>query len=284
MLLTETIKNSTSAIKKRRATIESKQHAETYARALAQLSQSTGSIKDTLDCANAIKESGIVEAPVIDEATRSDLLACINDCGNGISEMRLSMDAVRLLKSKGDAFATQIKIVWRDASAKYSDGSKGYLSMIGGLSSDPKRAKELADNITKTVAGDPSIKAVKKLVADVSEAKKIADEFSLNPEIEVFLKKVSSLQATVAVADGLFCREIDGLFCRSSPDIIVRRRCVLSHKRRGWLQPSPSFRYSRNLALQDELYHPVINNGPAVLVCVDKRLGTGPVNQSRDAG
>ena len=91
-------------------------------------------------------------------------------------------------------------------------------------------------------------------------------------------------EAGHTVADGLFCREIDGLFCRSSPDIIVRRRCVLSHKRRGWLQPSPSFRYSRNLALQDELYHPVINNGPAVLVCVDKRLGTGPVNQSRDAG
>lgn len=30
------------------------------------------------------------------------------------------------------------------------------------------------------------------------------------------------------VADGLFCREIDGLFCRSSPDSVVRRRCVLS--------------------------------------------------------
>lgn len=159
----------------------------------------------TLDFQYSYRMSGevdvanrVVEAPVIDEATRSDLLACINDCGNGISEMRLSMDAVRLLKSKGDAFATQIKIVWRDASAKYSDGSKGYLSMIGGLSSNPKRATELADNITKTVAGEPSIKAVKKLVADVSEAKKIADEFSLNPEIEVFLKKVSSLQATVA--------------------------------------------------------------------------------------
>ena len=99
-------------------------------------------------------------------------------------------------------------------------------------------------------------------------------------QLEVIRKFISD----IAVADGLFCREIDGLFCRSSPDIIVRRRCVLSHKRRGWLQPSPSFRYSRNLALQDELYHPVINNGPAVLVCVDKRLGTGPVNQSRDAG
>ena len=100
----------------------------------------------------------------------------------------------------------------------------------------------------------------------------------------IFIIVTIAFAACLIVADGLFCREIDGLFCRSSPDIIVRRRCVLSHKRRGWLQPSPSFRYSRNLALQDELYHPVINNGPAVLVCVDKRLGTGPVNQSRDAG
>ena len=113
--------------------------------------------------------------------------------------------------------------------------------------------------------------------------------FEVSYEAKDFLSYYGSVLsfagATIlGVADGLFCREIDGLFCRSSPDIIVRRRCVLSHKRRGWLQPSPSFRYSRNLALQDELYHPVINNGPAVLVCVDKRLGTGPVNQSRDAG
>ena len=197
MLLTETITNSTSAIKKRRAAIESKHHAETYAKALSQLSQTTESIKGTLDCAAAMIDSGIVETPLMDETTRSDLLTCINDCGNGVSEMKLTPEAVRLLKSKGDAVATQIKIIWRDASVKYSDGSKGYLSMIGGLSSDPKRAKEIADNITKTVAGDPSIKAVKNLVADVAEAKKITEDFSLNPEIEDFLKKVSSQQATV---------------------------------------------------------------------------------------
>lgn len=197
MLLIDTIKNSTSAIKKRCATIESKQHAETYAKALAQLAQTTESIKETLDCAAVMKESGIVDTPLMDETTRSDLLTCINDCGNGVSEMKLTLEAVRLLKSKGDAVATQIKIIWRDASVKYSDGSKGYLSMIGGLSSDPKRAKELADNITKTVAGDPSIKAVRSLVADVAEAKQITEEFSLNPEVEAFLKKVSSQRATV---------------------------------------------------------------------------------------
>lgn len=197
MLLTETIKNSTSAIKKRRATIESKQNAETYAKALAQLAQATESIKQALDCTKAMKESGIISAPLLNGSTRGELLDCINDCGNGISEMQLTLETVRLLKSKGDAVATQIAIVWHDAARKYSDGSKGYLSMIGGLSNDPKQAKELADSINQTVVGAPSIKAVKRLVSDVSDAKRIADEFSLSPEIEHFLKKVSSQGATL---------------------------------------------------------------------------------------
>lgn len=198
MLLTEIIKNSTSAIKKRRATIESKQHAETYAKALVQLAQTIESIKSTLDCAVAMKESGIVSTPLMDEISRGDLLACINDCGNGISEMQLTLEAVKLLKSKGDAFTAQIKIVWRDAAQKYSDGPKGYLSMIGGLSNNPKRAKELAENISKTVSGDPSIKAVNSLVSDVAEANQVTEQFSLNSKIELFLKKVSSQGATVS--------------------------------------------------------------------------------------
>ena len=198
MLLTEIIKNSTSAIKKRRATIESKQHAETYAKALVQLAQTIESIKSTLDCAVAMKESGIVSTPLMDEISRGDLLACINDCGNGISEMQLTLEAVKLLKSKGDAFTAQIKMVWRDAAQKYSDGPKGYLSMIGGLSNNPKRAKELAENISKTVSGDPSIKAVNSLVSDVAEANQVTEQFSLNSKIELFLKKVSSQGATVS--------------------------------------------------------------------------------------
>lgn len=197
MLLTEIIKNSTSAIKKHRAAIESKQNAESYAKALGQLAQVTESIQETLDCATAMQENGIISAPLIDGTTRNDLLDCINDCGNGVSEMTLTMESVKLLKSKGDAVSTQTKIIWRDAAMKYSEGTKGYLSMIGGLSADPMRAKQLADSITKTVDGDPSIKSVKCLVLDVSAANQITEEFSLNSEIEDFLKKVSTQNATV---------------------------------------------------------------------------------------
>lgn len=198
MLLTDTIKNSTSAIKKRRAITESKQHAETYAKALAQLAQVTDGIKKNLDCAAVMKESGIASQSLMDKTSRDDLLTCINDCGNGVSEMKLTLESVKLLKSKGDAFSARIKIVWREAAQSYSDGPKGYLSMIGGLSDDPKRAKELAENISKTVSEDPSIKAINSLVSDVAEANRVAEQFSLNPEIERFLKKVSSQGATVS--------------------------------------------------------------------------------------
>lgn len=100
-------------------------------------------------------------------------------------------------KAKGDAVAEQIKIVWKDAATKYAEGTKGYLSMIGGLTDNPKQAKELADSISKTVNGALSVTSIKKLVADVDEAKRITHGFSLNPEIEAFLQKVSSQQATI---------------------------------------------------------------------------------------
>jgi hypothetical protein len=69
--------------------------------------------------------------------------------------------------------------------------------MIGGLSSNPQRARELADNITKSASSDPTTKSINSLVSDVVEARKIVEAFSLNPEIELFLKKVSAQQATV---------------------------------------------------------------------------------------
>lgn len=197
MLLTETIKNSTSAIKKRRAMLESKQHAESYAKALAQLAQVSEGIENTLNCAVAMKESQLVDTPLLDETTRTELLNCINDCGNGISELTLTLDSVKLLKSKGDAFATQIKMIWKDAASKYSDGTKGYLSMLGSLSDNPKKAKDLADNIKKIVAGDPSIKSISDLVTDVMLSKEIIESFALNTSIETFLHKVSAQQATV---------------------------------------------------------------------------------------
>lgn len=197
MLLTETIKKSTSAIKNRHAMLERNRHAEAYIKVLAQLSRAEDSLRAVLGRAAAMQEAGIVSTPLMDEATRADLLGCIDDCGSSFSDLSLSPKAVSLLQSKADLLSDRLKIVWKDAAQSYSEGVRGYLSIIGELSADPKRAKELAERIGKAVAGEPSTETVKKLVSDVAEAKKLTEAFSLNPEIEAFLKKVSAQQATV---------------------------------------------------------------------------------------
>lgn len=197
MLLNETIKNSTSAIKTRRATLENKQNAELYTKALFQLAQQNDAIKAILDCAKEMKEKGIVENSVLPKSVRDDLLASVGDCGAAIAEGNLTLDAVKVLQTKGENYASQLRIVWKDAATKYAEGTKGYLAMISGLTQDPRKARELGESITKTVDGSLSINAINKLVADVGEAKAITDAFALSPAIEAFLKKVSTAQATV---------------------------------------------------------------------------------------
>ena len=201
MLLTETIQKSTAAIKLRRNATDNKAKAESYFKALTQLNQAAKSVEGTLKCAIEMKTQGIVSEPIITEEVRADLLSCIDSCGNGVSpdsEDQLSLATVKLLQSKGDAIATTIKVVWKDAASNYAKGATGYLSMIGSLTDNPKQARDLVEGINKTVEGEPSIKAISKLVADVSDAQKITEDFSISPKIESFLKKVSSQQATVA--------------------------------------------------------------------------------------
>lgn len=201
MLLTETIQKSTAAIKLRRNATDNKAKAESYFKALTQLNLAAKSVEGTLKCAIEMKTQGIVAEPVITEEARAELLSCIDSCGNGVSpdsDEQLSLANVKLLQSKGDAITATIKVVWKDAASNYAKGATGYLSMIGTLTDNPKQARDLVDGINKTVEGDPSINAISKLVDDVAVAKKITENFSINPKIESFLKKVSSQKATVA--------------------------------------------------------------------------------------
>lgn len=197
MLLTETITNSTSSILRRRTAQENKQSAEAYASALAQLNSVSETLKATLKCATLLKEKKIVSQPLILSQTRDELIECINNCGKGLYDGTLTNDMVAVLKTKSETVAGQIQIVWKDAATKYAEGTQGYLSVIGGISNNPKKADELLEMIRKLTNGNLSVNAIDSLIENVSRAKAITDSFSLNEDIERFLKKVSTRQATI---------------------------------------------------------------------------------------
>jgi len=198
MLLTETITNCTSAIQRRRTAQERKQSAEAYANALSKLNVVNNNLRSMLNCVSALKEKGIVDQTLIAEQTKTDLLECVNNCGMGLFDGSLTGDTVTILKTKSEAFSSQLQNIWKEASRKYAEGTRGYLSMIGGLSSDPKKAAELSEKIGKLTEGMLSELAITSLVENVTQAKVITDSFSLNGNIETFLKKVSSRQASIA--------------------------------------------------------------------------------------
>ena len=197
MLLTEIMNNSISAIQDKRTAQENKQSAEAYTNALARLNTASESLKTSLKCAISLKAKGIVDSPLMDMRTRDELAECINSCGKGLYDGTLTIDMVTVLKAKSDAFADRIQNAWKDASVKYSESIQGYLSLIGALTSNPKKASDLYEEISRITNGTLSEANIDSLIANVEQARIITDGFSLNSDIELFLKKVSVRQATI---------------------------------------------------------------------------------------
>lgn len=198
MLLTETINKCVAAIEKNRGLRDSKRSAEDYLKTLSNLEQVRKPLKHTLDCATEMKKRGVVGKAVITQAEKDELLELADRCGHDVYERSLSSDLVMEFKMKEVAVTERVREAWKQAAANYADGVKGYLSMISGLTEDPLRARELVESITKAENSGATDVAVRRLVDEVEKAKMITDSFSINPDIEQFLRKVSMHQATVA--------------------------------------------------------------------------------------
>ena len=179
MLLTEIMNNSISAIQRKRTAQENKQSADAYTNALERLNTARESLNASLKCAVSMKEKGVVDSPLMDTQTREDLVECINSCGKGLYEGTLTNDMVTILKTKSDAFAGKIQTEWKDASKKYAESILGYLSLIGLLTSNPKKACDLYDNITKITNASLSINNIDLLIDWVEQANTGGFNFSM---------------------------------------------------------------------------------------------------------
>ena len=192
MLLTETIKRSTSAIQMRRTAQENQQSAANYMRALGQLAQASDDLKTALSCATEMKANGLVDQPLLTRQMCDSLTDSVNDCGKGIYDGKLTGDMVKVLKTRGESFINQMQNRWREAAVQYSEGVRGYLSLIGELSDDPARAKKLTESMETAVNSPVTPKEIHSLMADVAEAKRIIDAYPCVVERKEFNIQIES--------------------------------------------------------------------------------------------
>lgn len=196
-MLTNVIEQSITAIQNKKKAQESKQSVQAFSSALAYLSLIATQLIDTLDCMDAVLGTGISSIPILHAEMRNELLAYISDCGQGVHEGTLRRDTVKILETQVKAAKAELDSTWHVIAAAYSDGPRGYLSMLGGLTDTPQKAKELQTIIADSVNASPTKKSVKVFAEDVSKAKSMTSGFSLQPEIETFLKKVKEQNATI---------------------------------------------------------------------------------------
>ena len=196
-MLTDTISSCVSAIQSKKAAADRKKSLDEYQAALQKLNVTCTTIDNIQNCVSALKTSGICTAAIFNNTTRSEILEAISSCGQGLAEGSLGNDSVASLQSAVKAAGTEINALWQRVAPSYSEGTAGYLAMIAGLTDNPKEAKELSEKIISTGALNISVKNINALSEDVRKAKHITDNFSLKPNIEAFLKKVSSGKASV---------------------------------------------------------------------------------------
>ena len=198
MLLSETITNGINAINEKRAAQDRKKSIEEFSTALANLNTVCSQLGTVTTCMKELKKLGIISTPVMASTTRDDLLSSVYDCGSGIEDGSLSKDTVKIFTSHVNTAKAELNNAWASNASVYSDGPRGYISMIAGLTDDPKKTRELEHTIQKIASGAISLKQINDLVSSVSAANELMACFSLEPQIQIFLQKVSSEQATVA--------------------------------------------------------------------------------------
>ena len=196
-MITDSIQSCISAIKQKQDALRSKQSFEEYQKILALLSVECQNLERSLDTIDSIAKNKISDLPLLDNGTKIELLEAIDDCGIALENGQLGKEGFQVFGSRTKQLQRDLTTTWKECATRYADSVTGYLGIVQGLTDSPKEVADLRDQIIKLASSDPTATDTKRLAADVARANGIISQFSLKPEIEVFLKKVSSKTATV---------------------------------------------------------------------------------------
>lgn len=196
-MIIDSINACVTAINQKKTTLQKKQSADEFQKTLASLSKECQRLGNLLDILNGMKNSHIADSSTLDSELKSELLEAIDRCGEELENGPLSKENVQVFGVRTKQLEKELSAAWKSCSLRYSEGVSGYLGIIQGLSDNPQEIKKLQDEIAKLTTDAPTPDSVQKLSSDVTRAKAIVERFSIKPEVEAFLKKVASKQATV---------------------------------------------------------------------------------------
>ena len=197
-MLTDTIASSVRAIKNKRRAQENKLASDAYLSAMQRLEQACETASEFIQSAQSIQAAALSDLAPLKNSTQQDLFNSISVCGNAIEEQSLSKETVQVFLSALTTAKSELSTFWKENAAAYSDGARGYLSLISELTDDPSKSNALVKRISDALNSVPSASDVKKFTDNVQAANDIISRYELKPEIEIFLKKVAAHRANLS--------------------------------------------------------------------------------------
>lgn len=198
MTLNSIVAQNANDIRKKRNAQAIKKAQDDYDKTLKKLVLNIQALDKTLDCIDQIRVQGIATAPIVDSASKNDLLSCMDDCGQGLSEGTLESATVDVFSIRQEALRKHLEDDWHDIAERYAAGLPGFLKTVGAISSDPALAAKLSQDIIALVEGKPTKKAIDELVISTQRARTIAEGYSLTSEVRDFLDKVKAGRAKLS--------------------------------------------------------------------------------------
>ena len=144
-----------------------------------------------------MQTSGITSA-VLTSQQLDSLNRCINICGEKTSNSTLSTSDVSALNSTFGTCQLAAEQVWKASASEKADGVYGSLNSLKGLLPNRSNTEELLKRLSNNKNTLPkSGQAVYDFLNDVESAQKLVNSLQLDAEIEIFIVKVITQQATV---------------------------------------------------------------------------------------
>lgn len=196
-MLVENIRTATDSIK-RKADLQSRQLSNTKLSSRLQDIAGIGKrLEACIDTINACNSELNGTEALISAGTKAELLSAISDCGRGLNDYTLDDPVITVFRMQIVAIEQQLLIIWNQAAHEYSSGVVSDLAILGDLTTNPKQSQELLAQIKSDCDASPTEALVKRLKKNNEAAQTMVSQFKLNDEIQGFLSKVKSKQASI---------------------------------------------------------------------------------------
>ena len=197
-MILESLQSANSTILDWVRTTNNKQAAKAFKGQVIALSQCTSQLEQLLNLIKAMQEKKI-SSKVFTVGIKDSLQEAVDTCGQKTSDHTLDESAVTALKNSIELCRKNVDITWKEAANNLSDGVENSLTSLKGLLQNEQEAEGLLEALKKAKVSLPgSAKVIDTFLDNVKRGKELIDGLHLDEEVEMFIAKARTKQATVA--------------------------------------------------------------------------------------